>query len=342
MIKPWLSRNFLQGNTWSSVRDYPPKTKLPWLFNNFMEMEDIHEAHMEEPWTDPSAPTLPPNPDIPEGGDSADGDGGPEDPCTGDRTLWIESNPLTVDCDDASFSLLFSPDYQCIQLQQLFFDDDGIKLVDATGRNFQVPVNLNDVVEPLTLTEKCNEQDSITIAAIDCTCGGFATTDMWLENCGTDCDAVFMTGSSSIGANSSTKYTIHNFPTSGGQDFQWSVIGTGASIGQDGTLFTSNACGTIIVIFNSNCCGPILKYVKCTVGIWGNTATLCLAPGYSTISNCISFTSNVIRIIYFWGDYPAPSPPELCPAYAPPPCFSGTWDSERIGLVQRQNWICAP
>ena len=334
-IKPWLSKNFLQMMQWSNVRDYPPKRKKPWLFDNFMEMEEIHSDHMEETFKLPNDPPLPPPPDIPQDPEDVE-----PDPCEGDRSLWVIANPSPVDCDvDTGFSLIFSPDFKCIELTQAFFDEDGPKIVDSVGNDLRHPTNAEDIIGGLKLEKGCDDPPSITLWVSDCLCGGQSSVDISLDNCGADCDSVFLLGFDTILSNSVKQYQLINLPPDAGS-VQWAVIGTGASIDQDGLLTTSGACGALRVIANSSCCGVFDMYVKVTNdGVWAETSVLC-DHGSGTLS-CYDYSSTVHRRLYEWACLVEPH----CGAYTPPPCWfpsCGIVENVRTRYVANEAWQCPP
>ena len=280
MIKPWLSKNFLQMMTWSNVRDYPPKKKKPWLFDNFMEMEEIHSDHMEEPWADPgSAPPLPPPPDIPQ-------DPVEPDPCVGDRTLWVTATPSSVDCAvGVDFTLLFSPDFKCIELQQAFFDEDGPKIVDQLGNDLSIPINTDDIIGGLKLEKGCDDADSITLWASDCLCGGVASVDIFLDNCGANCTGLSVWGSSLMNPNSQAYFGLNNSQG----DVTFFASGAGASMNLVTGLLTlnANACGMVLVWAADSCCGTYFFNVRVTAGYWD-----LLTEGRGTCESCTNFNEN--------------------------------------------------
>lgn len=266
MIKPWLSKNFLHQMTWSSVRDYPPKVKKAWLFDNFIEMEETHSDHMKKPWEDPGLP-LPPSPDIPQTEEDVD-----PDPCTGDRTLWVEPSPSSsIDCDEGvDVTFLFSPDYKCIDIQQLFFDEDGPKLVDSLGNNLAHPTNIEDLPPGgLTLKRGCDDADSITLVASDCLCGGYASANIFLDNCGANCAGLSISGASTVGPNGTAQYTLNNAQGTVTWAFANLTFGSGFSINSEtGLLTMSGACGWCLIKATDECCGIYYFKIKCTAGIW--------------------------------------------------------------------------
>lgn len=262
-IKPWLAKNFLQQMTWSSVRDYPPKRKKAWLFDNFMEMEEIHSDHMTAPFNDPGLP-LPPNPDIPQTPEDLE-----PDPCLGDRSLWVVASPSSVDCDaGGGFDLVFSPDFRCIELKQAFFDEDGPKIVDSIGNTLEYPTNVNDIVGSLKLERGCEDAESITIWASDCLCGGQSSVNIDLENCGATCGTQTIFGQSSISPNYQYQYTLD-----GAQgDLHWFTYGpaTGITVDSETGVVTtaSNACGHFNLRVTDSCCGDTQRTIIVNVGNW--------------------------------------------------------------------------
>jgi len=282
-IKPWLSKNFLQMMQWSNVRDYPPKRKKPWLFDNFMEMEEIHSDHMDAPFEDPILP-LPPPPDIPQDPEDVE-----PDPCAGPRVLWVLVDPTGgVDCDTPEgFTLIFSPDFKCVSIEQIFVFD-GPVLADSLGP-LVGPVNVEDIVGGLKIVKGCYDKPWITLAICDCLCGGCSHITVHTENCGTDCGAVYLHGHTSVlsyngGLN---VYQLVNLPEEVGT-VQWSVIGANASMGQDGTLYTTGACGVLRVIANSSCCGVFDMYVRVVdSGYWQ-----LISSGRGDCTECIDFDAN--------------------------------------------------
>lgn len=334
-IKPWLSKNFLQMMQWSSVRDYPPKRKKPWLFDNFMEMEEIHSDHVEETFKLPNDPPLPPDPDIPQDPEDVE-----PDPCAGDRSLWVIANPSSVDCAvSTGFTLIISPDFRCIELTQAFFDEDGPKIVDSLGNTLEHPTNAEDIIGGLKLEKGCNDPPFITLWVSDCLCGGQTSVDISLDNCGVDCDAVGLSGPTQVLSNGTYQYEYTNFPAEGGQ-VQWAVAGIGATIGQDGTLFTSGACGMLTVIASSNCCGARVLNVKVVdSGVWVETNILCDTGGGT--GSCFESSDSTHRRLYVWTE--SLDPPETsCTAYHPPPCFPGPWGNKYTVFVSDFTWQCPP
>ena len=339
-IKPWLSKNFLQMMQWSNVRDYPPKRKKPWLFDNFMEMEEIHSDHMEKPFEDPILP-LPPPPDIPQDPEDVE-----PDPCAGDRSLWVIANPSSVDCDvGTGFSLIISPDFKCIELTQAFFDEDGPHIVDSAGNDLRHPTNIDDIVGGLKLEKGCNDPSSITLWVSDCLCGGQTSVDIFLDNCGVDCGEVELEGPTQVLSNGTYQYEYTNFPSEAGQ-VQWNVIGQGASIGQDGKLFTSGACGTLTVIATSNCCGSRFMYVKvANSGVWFETQVLCAKVG--GFDACNEYSNNNTRNLrQEWTCLSGtPDPVFYCAAYTPPSCYTGQCPESTAPYtkqVKQLDWGCPP
>jgi hypothetical protein len=333
-IKPWLSKNFLQQMSWSNVRDYPPKKKKPWLFDNFMEMEEIHSDHILEPWPLPNDPPLPPDPDIPQ-------DPEPEDPCLGDRTLRVTALPFSVDCDGSTEVILtFSPDFQCIELKQAFYSSDKARILDSADNTLEFPTNIDDIVGALRIEEGCVESQIITLWAIDCLCGGQASVDIFLDNCGVDCDIVEVDGPTLVATTGSYQYEYTNFPSGAGQ-VQWAVIGEGASIDQDGTLFTSSACGMLTIIANSNCCGVKTLKVKVNAGVWDGPYTLCDEGGGSGTASCYVDIDLGTRRYY---EYKCGTGPSSCAAYSPTPCGSCSEPVpyKQTTFVGNEFWICAP
>jgi len=340
-IKPWLSKNFLQKMSWSSVRDYPPKTKKAWLSDNFMEMEEVHSGHIDSlpagsPMADGGLP-LPPPPDIPQD----PGDAGAPDSCAGPRSLWVLVSPSpTVDCAvDTGFSLIISPDFKCIELTQAFFDEDGPKIVDSLGNTLEHPTNAEDIIGGLKLEKGCNDPPWITLWVCDCLCGGCSTATIWLDNCGTDCDAVFVSGPSTIAANGAGQYALINFPPEAEQ-VQWDVTGTGASIDQNGLLTTVDACGTLEVRASTSCCGDkVLSVVVADNGYW-HIYPFCDIGGDDG-DECFVYNGPGERRRYVLTDCgdsvhcgTAPCFPADCP-----------WPNEGINktkLIEDQVWECPP
>ena len=340
-IKPWLSKNFLQMMQWSNVRDYPPKRKKPWLFDNFMEMEEIHSDHMEEPWTDPGGePPLPPPPNIPQDPEDVE-----PDPCIGDRNLWVTVLPSSIDCDGSKgFTLTFSPDFQCIEISQAFFDEDGPKVVDGLGNTLEHPTNVENIIGGLKLEKGCDDPSLITLWASDCLCGGQSSVDIFLSNCGVDCGEVELSGPPGVLSNGVYQYHYTNFPPEA--ELQWSVIGTGAVIGQDGKLFTSGACGILTVIATSNCCGSRFMYVKvANSGVWLETQVLCDKGGGSDACNEYS-NNNTRNLRQEWTCYSGTQNPAFyCAAYTPPSCYTGQCPestSPYTRHVKQLDWGCPP
>ncbi|MCK5612987.1 hypothetical protein KAR91_64530 [Candidatus Pacearchaeota archaeon] len=346
MIKPWHAKSFLQLMTWSSVRDYPPKTKKPWLFNNFMEMEEIHSDHMTMPSLEPGALPLPPDPDIPQTPEDVE-----PDPCAGDRSLWVIANPSSVDCSiSTAFSLLFSPDFRCINLQQAFFDADGPKLVDQLGNDLSNPVNTDDIIGDLQLEKGCDGADSIILWASDCLCGGVASVDIWLENCGTDCEAVFVAGLTQISSYSVTQYSLANFSAG---EVAWSIAGEGATIDQNGVLTADGACGTINVIATTECCGAVNQPVQITDdGLWVQASIEYAGPlcptgvdygdeECETVIQGVPGESAFTKIVYNCKvaelGYELPGDCLYCPC-PPHPSYNSIWSSS----ITIYNWECTP
>ena len=345
MIKPWLSKNFLQMMSWSSVRDYPPKKKKPWLFDNFMEMEEIHSDHMEMPWEDPVLP-LPPSPDIPQTEEEPD-------PCVGDRVLWVTASPSSVDCSSSTtFSLVFSPDFQCIAIQQAFFDEDRPKIVDELGNTLEHATNVEDIIGELKLEKGCEDSPWIGFWVCDCLCGGCSYVSIWLDNCGTDCEAVFVDGLTQISSYSVTQYSLANFSAG---EVIWSVVGGGANIDQSGLLTTEGACGTINVIATTDCCGAVSQPVQITDdGLWVEASRESSGPGCPSgvnygddPSDCEVVIEGVPGETVFtktvYNCQTASLPYELpedclycpCPPYEP---YNAVWSEETIVY----NWECSP
>ena len=266
--------------TWSNVRDYPPKTKKAWLFDDFMEMEEIHSDHMEKPWEDPgSGPPLPPPPDIPQAPEEPD-------PCTGDRNLWVTVSPSSIDCDvSTAFDLVFSPDFKCIELKQAFFDEDGPKIVDSGGNTLEYPMNTEDIVGELKLEKGCDDASSITLWAIDCLCGGQSSVDIWLNNCGANCDGLSMWGSSTMDPSSQAYFGLN-----GAQgDVIFGVTGQGAQMNSVTGLLTldANTCGMLSVWAIDSCCGFYSFDVRVSAGYWD-----LITEGRGTCESCTNFDEN--------------------------------------------------
>ena len=336
MIKPWHSKNFLHMMTWSSVRDYPPKTKKAWRFGNFMEMEETHSDHMEMPFEDPTLP-LPPPPDIPQTDEEPD-------PCAGDRSLWVTASPSSVDCDvGVDFNLIFSPDFKCLELQQAFFDEDGPKLVDQLGNDLSIPTNAENITGNLKLERGCDDASSITLWASDCLCGGVASVDIWLSNCGADCDAVNITGSPTIWPDTTEQYTINNLPE--GDSGTWSSSGTGITINQSGLMTAhSNACGMAKAMFISDCCGTISFDVKVNAGYWqlitegrGDCEECTDFDANPRPTNCTAIAGEYKYTVGIWG----------CAEGGTAPCVpkgSCTGTASGIGweVHRKYQWSCVP
>lgn len=255
-IKAWLSKNFIQQMAWSSIRDYPPKKKKPWLFDNFMEMEETHSDHMEAPWKDPILP-LPPSPDIPQTPEDLE-----PDPCSEARVLWIRASPeARIDCNEnIDITLIFSPDFQCIEIKQLFYDEDSPKLADSLGNTFEHFTNIENITGGLTLEKGCDDEPWITIMAQDCLCGGIATLTIWLDNCGANCGEVSVDGSDSIASGGSEQYVLTGYAGT----VEWSINpeSESVSISSNGILTTTTPdCGNVTVIATTSCCGAKSKGV---------------------------------------------------------------------------------
>ena len=336
-IAPWLPSHFLQQMYFSNVRDYPPKREKPWM-SDFLESEEIHSDHFDDPWTDLSGdPPLPPPPDIPQ----KPGDPGDLDPCAGPRSLWVLVSPNpTVDCAvDTGFSLIVSPDFKCIELTQAFFDEDGPKIVDSAGNTLEHPTNAEDIIGGLKLEKGCNDPLWITLWVCDCLCGGCSTATIWLDNCGTDCDAVFVSGPSTIAVNGAGQYALINFPPEAEQ-VQWDVIGTGASIDQNGLLTTSGACGTLTITATSDCCGAKTKKVVVLDGVWVETP---ICGSVETGSWC-DVTHGISSYTRYWETFCGSS--ESCgdAPCNPTKCTSEyTWyPDSATSKIAKFDWECAP
>ena len=334
-IASWLSSHFLQQMYFSNVRDYPPKREKPWA-SGFLESEEIHSGHFDDPWADPSGdPPLPPPADIPQEPEEPD-------PCEGDRSLWVIANPSSVDCAvSVDFTLIFSPDFRCIELTQAFFDEDGPILVDQLGNDLRHPVNTKDIIGNLKLKIGCDDADSITLWAADCLCGGQASVDISLDNCGVNCASVDISGSSAMDSNDQAQFTLDNFPPEIGP-ILWQVSGTGGSIEQDGLLTTSGACGMLLVSANTHCCGQFYfdVMIREPAGYWA-ASNIC---GSLSGNYCDVIHSLATRTRYFketdcdamtsCGD--APCEPTKCPP-------GTTWYpySATVGRALL-TWKCVP
>jgi hypothetical protein len=333
-IKPWLSKSFLHQMRWSNVRDYPPKRKKPWLFDNFMEMEETHSDHIEAPFEDLLLP-LPPPPEIPQDPEDVE-----PDPCEGDRSLWVTAIPSTIDCDVSSdFTLLFSSDFRCIELKQLFFDENEPHIVDSAGNTLEHFTRPADIVGELTLERKCDD-NTITLMANDCLCGGYATADIWLNNCGATCGAQAINGQSSISPNFQYQYTLD-----GAQgDLFWYIFGssTGVSVDSETGVVTtaSNACGKFNLRVTDSCCGDTQRTIFLSVGYYQGTVICSGAVG----GGCDVATGAGKFRRY----YPQPlgcSSPSSCgdAPCNPSKCESGTWEgtAPTSGIVDFE-WQCPP
>lgn len=344
-IKPWVADNFLQQMSWSSKRDYPPKVKKLWRFGSFMEMEEIHSDHMAFPWSDVDDP-LPPSPDIPQDGDEVD-----IDPCAGDRSLWVVANPSSVDCSSSTtFSLVFSPDFQCVAIQQAFFDENGPKIVDELGNTLEHATNVEDIIGELKLEKGCEDPPWINFWVCDCLCGGCSYVSIWLENCGTDCEAVFVAGLTQISSYSVTQYSLANFSAG---EVVWSVIGGGATIDQNGLLTTEGACGTVSVIATTDCCGAVSQPVQITDdGLWVQASIEYQGPGCpigidygddecETVIEGVPGESAFTKTVYTCRvaelGYELPGDCLYCPC-PPSPFYNSIWSSS----ITIFNWECTP
>ena len=146
-----------------------------------MEMEEINFEHFDDPWTDPlTEPDLPV--DVPLETDI--------DPCAGDRDLWVLAIPSTIDCSTGEdFTLIISPDFKCISIEQLN-PFGGREIEEDAGGGLSLPAG-------------CNKDDSgfITVAVTDCLCGGGTSVNIWTENCATDCSIWEISGVSFMTSN---------------------------------------------------------------------------------------------------------------------------------------------
>lgn len=279
-IKAWLSKNFLQQMSWSSMRDYPPKTKKAWLYDNFMEMEEIHSGHIEDPWTEANDP-LPPPPDIPQTPEDLE-----PDPCVGDRSLWVRASPSSIDCDsDPGFSLVISPDFQCVTIQQLFIEEGGPVVVDGGGGSLAISTNAEDIKGGLILERGCEGSSSmITLAICDCLCGGCSSVNISLESCVVVCEEVSLAGPETMAANSTGQFVL-----TGSEVILWSVEGVDATINQKGRVTTgASSCGTLTVTAETKCCGDFSQEVRMDAGMWGTATKECSQSGYNDICGSTS------------------------------------------------------
>ncbi len=347
-IKPWLSRNFLNQMRWSNVRDYPPKRKKPWLSGNFMEMEEVNVEHLDlfppgSPMGNGDLP-LPPPAEIPQDPEDILEPEAEPDPCLGNRNLWVEVSPdTTLDCDeDTGFTLIFSPDFECIAIQQLSIGD-GPKIVDDGGNDFSTATNIEDIVGGLSLEAGCEDADSITVAATDCLCGGVATADISLENCGADCTDLYISGPTTVGPNGTTQYTLENAQGNVVWAMANLVYGGGVSIDPASGVLTQNgACGWFAIKATDECCGVRSLNIQSTFGVWQPQGELC-NTGHSAFT-CWQSTGAYSKRYYVYECVPGAGP-GVCSSYSPAPCATACGGESPYAATQYAEdyrWDCPP
>ncbi len=323
--QPWLHRQFLDRRK-STLRDYPPKRKKPWLTSNFPEMEHFHWGNF-----------------TPFGLREVD-----EVNC-GSRTLQVIVEPFSLECTETEFKVrLVGQTFG--EVKWHISADDETDILNALDIR-----NDEKIQVELTGCSGTNPHIVTFIAIDDC---GWAAGNLNIDGCPPiECASEpTISGADSIGLSDTEQYTTDQ--TTGVAT--WSISGgSGATIDQDGLVTTdANACGTATITYE-DCCGTATKEVRlgdATTSYWhqisseGNDTVLpgyCAKPDCSfnvtgcSSNNCTTTPVGGTRYKYI-GQCCSPSPcVDPCEIDdACNPCSGGqTW---AIRTIQVEEWRCNP
>jgi hypothetical protein len=244
-FKPWLSKTFLDIHK-SSLRDYPPKRKKPWMTDSFPAMEHYHYDNF-----------------TPFGTKDVDAVN------CGNRTLQVIIEPWNLDCEDRNFTVR--------AVGQVFGDltwhisaDEEDELSDAA--------NIRTEGEVQVLLDNCagTPPEILTFIAID-DCG-FAAGNLSIDGCpGIVCDTLPTLTCASAPCDEVNASTTKQYNLLGAKGVPfWSVSGTDATIDQTGLLTTgASACG-MLTISVEDCCGLQTQTVRVLDNsFWGNDTLIC-------------------------------------------------------------------